>query len=91
VPHKAAILSEPAISVSGWVGREKAVDDHRQDGNLARANGIGKGDVNGGVLQRREPSVENCLGERPDELSAPSGDLSGPLNVVEPDGAVALV
>ena len=91
VADESSVLGEPAVGVVGRVGGEESVDDHREDGYVGAADRAVEGDVDGGVLERGEAAFEHGLGERADEVAAAGGDLAGPLRVVEPGGAVALV
>ena len=92
VADEPAVLGEPTVGVVGRVGCEQPVDDHREHGHVGtRGRRRSSATSIGGVLQRGEPPVEHGLGERADEVAATGGDLAGPLRVVEPAGAVALV
>src|SRR5690606_34252743 len=90
VADEPAVLSEtPVVVVVG--GGEDVVDDGGQDRHVVLPHRGRQREVDGGVLQRREPSREDGLGEGSDEVAASGGDGRLPLLIGQPTGAVPLI
>ena len=84
-----AVLGQPAVGIRAR--GEDAVDDHRQDRHVVLPHRLGQGDVDRGVLQRRQAAREHGLRERADQVTPPGRDGRGPLLVRQAAGPVAFV
>jgi hypothetical protein len=91
VAHEPTVVGEAPVRVLGSVRSEEPLDDHRENWDVGGTDGAIDRDIDCGVLQRAQPSLEHGLGKRADEVAAAGCDLAGPLRIVETGGAMALV
>src|SRR3546814_17679599 len=88
---QSAVLSEAPGGINRRVGLQEPVDHQWKHRYVGGAHDLGQGDVDGGVFQRGESTVEHCLGQGAEEVAAACADLGRPLGVIEATGSVALV
>jgi hypothetical protein len=84
-----AVLGQPAVGIRAR--GENVIDDHRQDRHVVLPHRLGQGDVDRGVLQRRQPAREHRLGECADQVTPPRRDRGGPLLIRQAAGPVTFV
>ena len=88
--HEPTVVGEAPVRVLGSVRSEEPLDDHRENWDVGGTDGAIDRDIDCGVLQRAQPSLEHGLGKRADEVAAAGCDLAGPLRIVETGGAMAV-
>ena len=89
VADEPAVLGQPVVRIRTRV--EDVIDDHRQDRHVVLPHRLGQGDIDRGVLQRRQPAREHGLRERADQVATPGCDGRGPLLIRQATGPVAFI